>query len=139
MFLGATQVKMLREQLSRSQRAMFLQKDLSNAIESQKNGVVLNHTTSGRLVPVHSPQAATSDSEVGENLVESVRLIKELMVDNRNLRDQLNIGGMDASGIENENLNRENAEVARPQKKKKKHFVCPLILDVFAFLCWCRC
>mmetsp|Transcript_8289 Transcript_8289/g.15370 ORF Transcript_8289/g.15370 Transcript_8289/m.15370 type:complete len:777 (+) Transcript_8289:75-2405(+) len=123
------EVKELRAQLNRSQKVMMLERDLSNnaSSSSYKNLSSLD----GKLVMMQNMQNSSSSnvndvlvlenvdsaaSEVGENLVESVRLIKELMYDNHALRQQMLSGeGLEscqtAMNIENENLNKENAEL----------------------------
>jgi len=123
------EVKSLREQLLRSQRMMQLGRGLPSSSSSSNHLVLGNQEQEARgggdssSLPFDIINTGAGGGgggsgggsrEVGRNLIESVEYIKELVQDNSSLREKLN----DTSQltIENESLNKENAELRHQVK-----------------------
>ncbi|GAB5357380.1 hypothetical protein AAMO2058_000369700 [Amorphochlora amoebiformis] len=97
------EVRMMRAQLLRSTQVNKLEADLTvNVAQRERVSKTFDIVN-----------ASSQDHEVGQNLVESVRLIKEVIEDNNNLRDKVNHGIIESAQLsaENQNLNKENAEL----------------------------
>lgn len=113
------EVKQLRRQLSHERQLRVLEGGGTVAtVPSSTTGAIEPVAAGGELVMAGAggapaPVLAPGDMQLGENLVDSVRMIKELVSDNHELRNQLYKGGHDLQQLEADNasLNKENADL----------------------------